>query len=217
MLDPSPWPSYQALSILYKWYSVQSDVFYLLLFSITEIPVFAFISNAANSALGPFCHTLDSYFINFCHFIIVSLLFFNFQNGMCNSLIFWCSSIIKIEVLKCLSVFPLEDAIALSRCSVVYLFVFCGDFNCPVCRTWHFSFGVLFFSRAPALTAGCRAQGMLIALFSVFTQLLPSGLSLVGRSVSKYSTLLLVLSISPCSNTFYFMYFGALTLDTHKF
>lgn len=58
---------------------------------------------------------------------------------------------------------------------------------------------------------------MVVVLLSVFTKLLPSALSVVGKSVSKYSTLLLVLSITPCSNTFYFMYFEALILDTHKF
>ena len=70
---------------------MQSDVFYPLLASITKIPLSAFVTNAADSALGPFCHTLDFYFINFCHVIIVSLLVFNFRNGMSNSLIFWYS------------------------------------------------------------------------------------------------------------------------------
>lgn len=54
-------------------------------------------------------------------------------------------------------------------------------------------------------------------VFSIFTKLLPSGLSAVGRGVLKYSTRLLVLSVSPCSsNTFYFIHFEALLLDTHK-
>ena len=43
---------------------------------------------------------------------------------------------------------------------------------------------------------------MLVLLFSVFTKLLPSGLSVDGRSVSKYSTLLLVLSISHVLTVF---------------
>lgn len=91
--------------------------------------------------------------------------------------------------------FPLEDAIALFQCFIVY---------CFLCRlvVEIFHSGVLFLSSAYTVVVGCRVQGILVLLFSVFTKLLPSGLSVDGRSVSKYSTLLLVLSISPVLTVF---------------